>query len=129
MKAWVYGLLIALGLVAPLAMANDNTLSWENATLNEDGSALAIEDIAETRLYRQDFTLGVDLTTEPRAYSQIASVPATVTTWVDEDLPNGMYCYVATHVHVNGRESQFSGEACKEIDVRVPGSPLNLDVS
>ena len=128
-KAWFYGVLIAIGLVAPLALANDNTLTWENATQNEDGTALAITDIAETRLYRQDFPLGTDIASEPRSYSQLVSVPPTVTSYADQDLANGIYCYVATHVHVNGQESVFSGEACKTVDVRVPGSPVNLDVT
>jgi len=50
-KAWVYGLLVTLGVVAG-AMAAFGTASWTNPTQNTDGSAFnAATEQAEVRLY------------------------------------------------------------------------------
>jgi hypothetical protein len=129
-RKWGVSVMVSLGLiVGGMALADDATLSWSNATLNEDGTVLPIEDIAETRLYKQVFPLGTDVSQEPRSYTQVVSLPPTETSYVDADLPNGIHCYVGTHVHVNSSESQYSGEACKTIDVRIPGSPSGMTVN
>lgn len=128
LKAWVVALLVALGLILP-AFADSVTLSWTNATQYENGDAMPIEEIFETVLYREAFPLGTDVGAVGRSYAELVRVPPTETSYLDDNLANGIYCYVATHVAVNGAESAQSGETCKTIDVRVPGAPVGLGSS
>jgi hypothetical protein len=127
-KQWFYGILVALGIVAggiTLAIADDISLSWVNGTQFEDGTTMTIDDIDETVLYRQGFPLGADLSAEVRSYTELVRLPPTVTSYVDANLPDGIYCYVGTHV-AGGVESIFSGEACKPVDTRTPGTLTGL---
>lgn len=130
LKGWVYAMLVTLGVVAGnFALADDVNLSWTNAVQYDDGSSMPISEIASTQLYKQSFPLGTDLAAEVRAYTLLVSVPPTQLSYIDPDQPNGIYCYVATHTAVNGEESLFSGEACKTVDVRLPGSPGSLNAN
>lgn len=125
-KAWFYGLLVAVGLAAggSIALADDITLSWNNATQWNDGSVLAPEDLQETILEYQFFPLGTDITTEPRVYAELVRVPATVESYVHSNQPNGIHCYVGYHTAQNSEgnivRSVMSDEACKTVDVRLP---------
>ena len=128
-KSWIYSILVALGLVTGVVMADDVNLSWTNATQNEDGTPLLAADIAETVLYKQSFPLDGTGMADPRAHVELTRVPPTVTSWVDANQPNGIHCYVASHVATNGVESVKSNESCKTIDVRIPGAPTNLSAN
>ena len=120
-------ILIALGLISsPLLFADDVNLAWTNAQFYEDGTPMPQSDIDHTTLYKQSFALGTDLSTQPRVYAELVQVPPTVTSYIDADQPNGIHCYVGTHTTKNGEESQYSGESCKTIDVRIPGTIQGL---
>jgi len=125
-KGWVYALLVSLGLIAGVALADDVSLSWTNATLWDDGTALVAGDLDETVLDYQMFALGTDVAAEPRAYAELVRVPATQESYVHANVENGIHCYVAYHVATNGQRSMYSNESCKTIDVRLPGSPSGL---
>lgn len=126
-KATVLAILAALGLATiPVAQDNSVTLSWDNATQYENGDPLPIEEIAETKLWRADYPVGQ--ADGSVAKTLVVSLPPTVTTYADESLANGSYCYDATHVATNGAESAHSAEVCTTIDNRIPGSPQNLQI-
>lgn len=126
-KKWVYSLLVAIGLIVPpLVLANDVNLSWVNATQWEDGTALVIEDLQETVIYKQSFPLDGTGMADPRAYAELTRVAPTVNTYIDANQANGIHCYVATHIATNGKESGYSNESCKTLDVRIPGNPTGM---
>ncbi len=126
LKAWVIALLVSLGLIVGVALADDVTLRWANATEWDDGTMIVAGDLAETVLDHQMFALGTDVSTEIRAYTELVRVPATVTSYVDANVANGIHCYVAYHIATNGQRSVYSDESCKTIDVRTPGNPTGL---
>lgn len=121
--AFVVALLASLGLLVT-AQDNSVTLNWENATQYENGDPLPIEEIAKTRIWRADYPVGGN--DGSVAKTLLATVPPTVTTYADESLASGTYCWDATHVATNGDESAHSGEVCTTIDNRLPGAPQNL---
>ena len=126
-RAWAVGVLAALGIVVGgLALADDVNLSWTNAQFYEDGTSMPISEILETVLYKESFPLDADIAALPRNYTEMVRVPPAVLSYVDADQPNGIHCYVATHIAVNGTESAYSAEACKTIDVRIAGAPQGL---
>jgi len=143
MKAWmgrkwsklkiaVYTLLVSLGLVVGVVLANDVNISWTNATTFTDGTPMSIDQIAETVLDYQMFALGTDVSAEPRTYVELVRLLPTVTNYRHANVANGIHCYVAYHVakHVDpaqmGLASEYSNESCKTIDVRIPGSPSGM---
>lgn len=125
-RAWFGGVLISLGLAVSVSLADDVSLSWTNATAYEDGTPMAIADIEATILYKQSFPLDGAGMSDPRNYTELTRVPPATTSFVDANQPNGVHCYVARHLAVNGEISADSNEACKTVDVRLPGSPTDL---
>ena len=81
------------------------TLTWTNATQNEDGTTYdnpSHHEIhwgcATSRVYDQ----------------QTPDIPHAVTSYTITDLPEGATCYFAgKHVNLEGEKSQFSGEAVR----------------
>lgn len=129
-KAWVYSVLVALGLVTGVVLAdNDVNLSWVNATQWEDGSALTVDELEATIIYKQSFPLDGTGMADPRAYTELDRVAPTINSYVDANQPNGVHCYVATHLAKNGEESAQSNESCKTVDVRLPGAPTGLSAN
>ena len=128
-KVWLYGILVALGFAGGIVLADDVNLSWTNATQWEDGTALVLDEIEATIIYKQSFQLDGAGMADPRAYTELDRVAPTITSYVDANQPNGVHCYVATHLAKNGEESQQSNESCKTIDVRIPGGPSNLSAN
>ena len=127
-KAWVYGVLVSIGLIASpllIADADDINLFWTNATQDRDGNPMPVEDLNQTVVMHQMFPLGGSLT-GIRIYTEIARIPATQEIYPHIDLPNGIHCYVVYHVHINGISGGYSDEYCKPVDVRVPGNPTGL---
>jgi len=125
-KAWVYGLLVSIGLIASpfiLADADDVDLSWNNATEWTDNTPLSIDDLDVTVIMHRVVPLGAN---PSGAYAEIVRVPPTVETYIHEDLPNGLHCYVAFHIAKNGISGDFTDETCKAIDVRKPGKITGL---
>lgn len=135
MKAGVIAVLVALGLIVGVALADDVTISWVNATTFTDGTPMSIDQIDETVLDYQMFALGTDISAESRSYVELVRVPPTVTSFVHANVVNGIHCYVAYHVakHADptkiGLASEYSNESCKTIDVRIPGNPSGMDAS
>lgn len=112
-KKWWIGLLVAIGLVAaPLVIAVPTGFTYTPATQYEDGTALPITEIAETRFYCNDVLVG----TEPGA-----SGAFTV------DLSPGTYTCYATHVATNGLESAPSNSVVKTVLPNVAPNPPVLD--
>lgn len=128
-KGWVYGILIALGLVAGgIAMAVPVGFSWTNPTQNTDGSAFdAATEQAETRLY-----CGVDpagFVAERPGVPQTAATTAVITgaaTSLTVDFMPGSYTCFATVLDVYGYESDPSNTVTKTVD-RFPPSPPVLE--
>ncbi len=130
-KMFVYTILVALGFVTPfMAIADDVSLAWNNATAWSDGTPLQSGDLVSTTIKFQFFNL-----TDPpipggaRNYIELATVPATVTSYIHDNLTNGVYCYVGFHTAINTEISIDSDETCKTIDVRVPGTLTGLSAS
>lgn len=125
-RTWFGGLLMSLGLMVSVSMADNVNLSWTNATQWDNGTALAVADLEATIIYKQSFPLEGTGMADPRNYTELDRVAPTVTSYVDANQPNGVHCYVATHLAKNGQESPQSNESCKTVDVRIPGGPSNL---
>lgn len=117
-SAAALAVLTALGLITMVG-ADDASLSWVAPTENTDGTILT--DLAGFKIYRATvaggpYTLVVDLA-DPLA-----------TTYLDTNLPDGLYCYVATAYDAELNESDYSNEVCKLIDSISPNAPSNLTV-
>jgi len=128
-KAVAIAVLAALGLTVGVVTADDVSLTWTNATEYTDGTALPPGDLDRTFIEFQSFPLGTDLAAAERTYQPLADVPATETSYVHGNVPDGIYCYVAYHVTVDGRRSDNSNESCKTVDTRLPGAPQGLSAN
>ena len=129
MKAWVYALLVAIGIVSGgLALAVPVGYSWTNPTQNTDGSPFdAATEQAEVRLY-----CGVDpvafVPETPSAVqseSTTAVSPGDATDLVVDLLPGTHVCF-ATVFDIYGYESGPSGTVTKIVE-RFPPSPPVLN--
>jgi len=126
LKNWFTGLLLAIlaALGAGVAISDDASLTVTAPSRNTDNSVL--DNLAGLNFYRGP--LG-------GPYELIGSVPETVAgatvTYLDSNLPDGTYCYVATAYNnqAPADESDYSNEVCKTIDTRVPRAPANLVVN
>jgi len=83
------------------------TLNWTAPTQNTDGSPLT--DLDGFKLRRGLSSGG------PYDQATIDIPDAAETQYVDQPLLGGTYCYVATAYNLLGIESDFSGEACKDV--------------
>lgn len=128
-RYWLASVLVALGLAVPFVLADDNALSWTNATTYEDGTTIEAGDLAGTNIYYANGAIGDPDITDTALYSQLAQVGPDVTSYVDTNRGNGLHCYYVTHETAQGIESVPSNVACKTVDVRVPGAPQNLEVN
>lgn len=129
-KLWFSGLLIAIALMfAPNLTAEDNVLSWINATQLADDTPMAPDEF-ETIVRWQLFPLSVDITTVPRNFVEIARVPGILNTYPDVNVANGTHCYTIAHVRLsNGAQTGQTPEACKVVDLVAPGDPSGLTVN
>ncbi len=115
------------------AQAADVTLSWTNATKNEDGTDIATDttdpySLKETVIYWSICTPQDEVTiTEGLDKTIATTVPgAPESTQIIVTTP-GRWCFVGMHRNLAGLESQYSGVAIKEVVV-VPQPPDNLTV-
>jgi len=83
------------------------TLTWTAPTQNTDGSPLT--DLAGFKLMRGLSPGG------PYDQATIDIPDPTATTYTDQPLLGGQYCYVSLAYNVLGVESDQSNEACKEV--------------
>lgn len=117
-------ILFTLGAVtsaAIYAQTGSSMLTWNPPTQYEDGTPLSI---AEQRIYRSD---------NGGAMTQIeALIGPGFSSYVDDLLYNGDYCYQITAVDSAGTESLPSNQACKTVavtgNVPRPNPPTNLTV-
>ena len=113
--------LLLLCLTAPPAMAADVTATWTHPTQNTDGSALAIVNIASTRIEHgtcSGTAFGV------KAGEVVVPGPATTTTIA---LPPGTHCfraYTRAVAAVGGLESGPSGVVSKVVPFSPPNPPV-----
>lgn len=106
-------LLVALGIiaVAPIVLSQVVNFSYTPATEYTDGSAMPLNEIAETVLYCN----GSEVQRKPGADGSF-----------NPNLVPGRYVCYATHIATNGLESGPSNEVTKVVGV--PGAPQNLTV-
>ena len=102
-------------------LAEDNNLSGIAPTQNADGSALV--DLATINIYHK---------IDNGEYSLLVALPfdeeGGTFTYLHSDQGQGVHCYQATAVDVEGNESDPSNEACKVVDTLAPGAPSGLTV-
>jgi len=110
-KAWLLGILVALGLV--VAAAAQVAFTYTPPTTYEDGSALPLAEIQETRLYCDGVLVDTELGSDGTF-----SVALSVGTHV---------CY-GTVVATNGLESLPSNEVTKVVLSAFAPSPPTLDL-
>ena len=111
-KLWVYGLLVALGLMAaPLLYAEVINFTYTRATQYDNGDLMPIEEIQFTRLYCD----GSLMAEEPGADQNI-----------EGNLGIGTHDCYATHVDIYDRESLPSNSVQRIVDPpgTGPGSPV-----
>jgi len=85
------------------------TVSWTPPTLNEDGSALALTDLAAYKFYYGR---------SPGSYTKQVRVDAPgggLTSFVIENLTPATYYIVATAINIDEIESRFSNEAIEQV--------------
>ncbi len=92
----------------------DANLTWVNATTNTDDSPY--DDPGGSRVYRAQSPGG--------AMALIATLPPVDTSYTDTTAIEGANCYVVTHFDDDGNESDFSNEACKDVDTLAPNPPV-----
>ena len=107
-KAWVYGILIALGLMVPV-MSAVTGFTYTPANAYSDGTPMPLSEIAETRLYCD----GSLVASEPGADGDFSV-----------DLSIGTHDCYATHVDVYGRESLESNHVIKQVLPGLPNPPV-----
>lgn len=119
-------IIIVLLYSAANAALQDGTplISWEHPVMNEDGSALAIEDLRETvhRCYpNPDAPVPVNL---PKEVNKIIPIPAN--TWQAEvgEFDSGEYRCVAMSVNTDGIMSRESTPVNFLIPYKTPLSPV-----
>lgn len=110
-KRWIYSALVSLGLVMPLALAAPTDFTYTAATERVDGTPLALSDIAFTKLYCNDVMV-----------SQEDGADGGFTV----DLGLGSHTCYATHVDVEGQESDPSNLVTKLVLPARPNGPSNL---
>jgi hypothetical protein len=109
-KRWWFALLVALGLASsPLLYAEIVDFTYTAATQRVDGSPLALDDIAFTRLYCDGSLIvqepGADLDFNP-------------------ELGIGSHTCYATHVDTDGQESDASNSVIKIVNPARPSAPV-----
>jgi hypothetical protein len=138
MKKLLLVLLLAWGATVSAQQTGTVTLSWTNATQNEDTSLIAAIDhgaLAYTKIQYSVCTGAnndqVDFAT---AKTHLVSAHRTTTT-VSTEGPAGDYCFVGTHVNSFGTESQLSNITIKTTTVAgqprtftTPLAPAGLSV-
>ena len=112
-KVWVYGLLIAIGLITvPMVMAGPIGFTWTNPTQNTDGTLFdAATEQAEIRIYCNG-----------DATPTFVSLGAA--TALNEITSPGTYTCFATAVNVEGTESGPSNTVTKVVLSAPPNPPV-----
>ncbi len=108
-KRWWIAILVSVGIMSTAIYAETITFTYVRATARTDGTALALADIAETRLYCD----GALVTTEPGADENI-----------DADLSLGAHNCHATHVDTVGQESDPSNIVMRVVLPARPNPPV-----
>lgn len=98
------GALIGFSLFAPLALAVDVTLTWQNPTEYMDNTPLPPSEIQATEL-----TWGACNDLNPPELK--ASVQGTLTTYKVQGLSRGEWCFYARTVVISGERSEWSDPA------------------
>jgi hypothetical protein len=113
--------LLLLALLPLSALAAGVTVSWTHPTQNTDGTALALANIASTRVEYGSCS-GTAFGT--KAGEAVVPAPATTTTF---DLAPGTYCFRAyskTVAALGALESGPSGVASKVVPYSPPNPPV-----
>lgn len=107
-KAWVYGALIALGLMVP-ALSQVTSFTYTPANSRVDGTPMPLSEIAETRLYCDGSLVASELGADSS---------------IDADLSVGSHTCYATHVDTAGQESVPSNEVVRVVKPSLPNPPV-----
>jgi len=108
-KAWVIGLLVAIGLVATPLLAIETTFTYTRGTEYSDQTPMPLAEIAETKLYCNGSLVVTELGADEN---------------FNPDLTPGSYDCYATHVDVYGRESIPSNTVTKVVLPGLPNPPI-----
>jgi len=123
-RALIFAFIAALASIAAVALAATLNFSWNNATLNTDGSAIpasgpgALESTTVVYGSCNGSAFGTELAR--------VTVPASQLTTVTPDLPPGTYCGYAMHLNNYGVPSDPSNIATKTIPAPKPNAPRNF---
>ena len=125
-KNWLNALWLSILMFfgAGLAISDDASLTVTAPSRNTDNSVL--DNLAGLNFYRGPAGGPYEL------IGTVAETTAGATvTYLDQNLPDGTYCYVATAFNnqAPADESDYSNEVCKTIDTRTPRAPSNLVVN
>lgn len=111
-------LLLLAGVLFSLIEADNAALTWDNPTLNEDGSTL--DDLAGLKVYRDQSDCN---------NPQLIATLGVVESYADIDVPSGTNCYVVAAFDTSGNESAYSNKAYKVVDLLAPAAPDNLEIN
>lgn len=101
-------ILLAVLLVPTLAHAVSLTVTWTDASTNEDG-------------------FGVERKVGSAAYVEIGKTAVNVATFTDPSAPTGAVCYRVYAYNATGK-SGYSNEACTTVPT-LPNAPTDVKVS
>lgn len=125
MKQWLLALLLIPNLV--LADTAAVTLSWTNATQNEDASIIpttGAASLVSTTLYWSICGLGDTVTYTPGLEVTIlTTIPGNAESNIIDVGTAGRWCFTAFHTNFEGIDSAFSGVAVKDIPISSPPQP------
>lgn len=114
-------LLLVLALLSSAVLAASYPVTWKNPTQNTDGSALALQDIKQTRI-----EFGTCNGTGWGTTLKEIVVPGTGTSATSPDLTPGTWCGRAFTQNIYGVESGPSNVYQKVVAAPTPNSPTNF---
>lgn len=114
-RAAALAVLIGLGLITGALYAESITVSWTHPNTRNDGTALALSDLRESRLYCSTNNQ------QSWALEETIAIPAA---FVLHDFPIGVHECAVTAVDTNGRESDFSNIITITVLAARPSPPV-----
>jgi hypothetical protein len=120
------GICLALFVFWPAkCQAGNATLTWTHPAAYEDGTALALANIARTEIAWGVCNAGkTDIAGTPTTFN----VAAPAATAAIPAIPTGSYCFKARTVTTANEISAWAGPAAKDV-TNIPGKPQNFTVT
>ena len=110
-------------IICILAMAS---MAWADSNVTLQWTANTENDLAGYRIYRGAQAGGP----YTQVGNDIACGPndATCCEFIDMNIPDGTYCWVATAFDTSGNESEYSNEVIDTLDSVAPAPPQEMNV-